>query len=91
MEHWCELILPRNPSPLGTTDCVIKLKLNIKSCCWFVCFFFFPPLSNLQAAHQREKSGLEQRESSSLLANIQHAFLAHGYFTTPELREQTTI
>lgn len=89
MEHWCTLILPPNPSPLGTIDCVIKLKLKIKSCCWFC--FFFPPLSNLQAAHQCEKSGLEQRESSSLLANIQHAFLAHGYFTTPELREQTTI
>lgn len=88
MEHWCTLILPQITSPLGTIDCVIKLKLKIKS---VVGFAFFPPLSNLQAAHQREKSGLEQRESSSLLANIQRAFLAHGYFTTPELREQTTI
>lgn len=74
--------------PLGTIDCVIKLKLKTESSRTPP-----PPPRPHQAGYElctnvrnQERSG-----SSSLLANIQPVLLAHGYFTTPELWEQITI
>lgn len=84
---WSINLAPKS-FPLGTMDCVIKLKLKIES---FSPPFFFVSVRKAMSCVPMWDIRAGEEGSSSLLANIQCAFLAPSSFATPELWEQTTI